>query len=983
MTTLCLFEEDGGGIKLGIQPLAGDLFNRSSIKDLSGCLVNNDLLLQSIHNLTEFEDENRNLVSINYRALDVEELGSVYEGLLELHPVIENIEAANPNQITFLFHEGTERKTTGSYYTRPDLVNELIKSALIPVIKERLKKNAGNKEAQEEALLKLKVCDPAAGSGHMILAAARTIAWELACIRSGESNPAPSVYRTCLREVIQHCVYAVDMNPDAVELCKLSLWLESHNSGKPISFLDHKIRCGNSLVGVTDLSVLKKGIPDDAFSPVTGDDKDICRELKRANASFRRTGQYDLFDSAPADQEIRNFSSDYNDLEKIRQDNLETVKQVRSRYEHFRKDNRWLNDWTACNVWTSAFFYTYNQETKQSVPSTERLQIFMQRPAAGYGPTIGKADSIAVENRFFHWPLEFPDVFSQGGFDVMLGNPPWERIKLQEKEFFSLRDPKIAKEKNASKRKELIKSLKENNPQFFYEYIKALHQSEAESKFIRNSYRFPKSAYGDINTYAIFCELFYSLINKKSRAGLIIPAGIATDNTTKALFSDFVNNQRLVQLIGFENEEMIFPSVHHAFKFCAITLTGDDNKIAQSSFTFFHRNFTSLQDLTRNYKLSKSDFALLNPNTLTCPIFRTVKDYDLTKKIYSKYSIIDFENEPSRNLIKYEFFTLFHMTNDSSLFTKASFDTVPLYEAKMFYHYDHRYATYENATQANLNEGNLPQLDVYSHQNPQKQNVPNFFIKNSDLTPILIRLGYLKKYLLAYRGISNSSSERTLISSILPLYGVGNSAPCINIKEGSVFDYITLLSSLNSICVDYTIKQKFSGNNINFFVIKQIPLPTKNEISPAILNQIIFITIELVFTSWDIKCFADDVWKEADEKLRLLLRTQWDENKTKTGGHKWDPPKWCEIDNDGCPFPPFKWDEDRRAVLKAELDAIYAKLYGLTTDELRYILDPQDVYGPDFPGETFRVLKEKEIRNYGEYRTKRLVMEAWERLNNS
>ena len=221
MATMHLFEEDGGGVELGIQPLAGELFSTASIKDIAGCLLKNHLLLQAIRNLNEFEDENRNLVSINYRALDVEELGSVYEGLLELHPVIENLEASNPGQISFLFHAGTDRKTTGSYYTRPDLVNELIKSALVPVIKERLRLNAGNKEAQIEALLRLKVCDPAAGSGHMILAAARTIAWELACVRSGESNPAPSVFRLSLREVIQHCVYAVDFNPDAVELCKL------------------------------------------------------------------------------------------------------------------------------------------------------------------------------------------------------------------------------------------------------------------------------------------------------------------------------------------------------------------------------------------------------------------------------------------------------------------------------------------------------------------------------------------------------------------------------------------------------------------------------------------------------------------------------------------------------------------------------------------------------------------------------------------
>lgn len=976
MSTLHLFEEDGGGIKLGIQPLAGDLFNRSSIKDLSGCLVNNDLLLQSIRNLTEFEDENRNLVSINYRALDVEELGSVYEGLLELHPVIENIEAANPNQINFLFHEGTERKTTGSYYTRPDLVNELIKSALIPVIKERLKNNAGNKEAQEEALLKLKVCDPAAGSGHMILAAARTIAWELACIRSGESNPAPSVYRTCLREVIQHCVYAVDMNPDAVELCKLSLWLESHNSGKPISFLDHKIRCGNSLVGVTDLSVLTKGIPDNAFNPVTGDNSDICRELKRANASFRRTGQYDLFDTAPADQEVRNFSADYNDLEKIRQDNLETVKQVRSRFEHFRKDNRWLNDWTACNIWTSAFFYTYNQETKQSAPSTERLQIFKQKPAAGYGPTIGKANALAMENRFFHWPLEFPDVFTQGGFDVMLGNPPWERIKLQEQEFFANRDPKIANARTASERKKLIESLQFTDPMLYQDFIKACHDAESSSKFIREGGRFELTARGDLNTYAIFAELFFRNIGSTGSASIILPTGIATDSTTSLFFSYLLEAGRVISLYDFVNEKMLFPAVLHNFHFSLFTISGKGIKNRISDFSFNNQLIEHLQQEIRHFSLKYSEIEIINPETNNLPVFNSKYDADLVKKIYSKNKVICSKDNDAWDI---NFFSMFHLTSDSHLFKSENLNNnnLPLYEGKMFYQYDHRYASYNEDSDVRLHM--LPKTELASYLNPLFRIKSSFFIdKKITLERIQEKIKY--NWYFAFRSISSGQLERTILSTILPLTAAGNTLTIIILSQGSSLDYSILLSALNSFPFDYIARQKLSGASLNNYKIRQLVLPSKDIVvqNSSIITQKV---IELIYSSWDIKSFADDVWKESDERLKSLIRKQWEENKAETGGHKWDPPEWCEIDNKGCPLPPFKWDDDRRAVLKAELDAIYARLYGLTTDELRYILDPQDVYGPDFPGETFRVLKEKEIRNYGEYRTKRLVMEAWERLN--
>jgi len=467
--TFQLFEEGGKGRRLGIEPLAGDLFNESAIRNLENSLISNQLLLECVRNLNEFTDDSNNLVPINYRSLDVEELGSVYEGLLELHPVIENIEATNPAQINFTFHEGTDRKTTGSYYTRPDLVHELIKSALIPVIEERLKEHAGNKDAQANALLKLKVCDAAAGSGHMLLAAARTIAWYLARVITGEENPAPTVYRKCLRDVIQHCIYAVDMNPDAVELCKLALWLESHNSGKPLSFLDHKIRNGNSLVGVTDLSVLQKGIPDEAFNAVTGDDKAVCKELKKLNCDYNKRGLGSLFEQDFIKKESKEFSESYHELEDINQDDVESVNKVRGKFEKLRNNNSWYKDWRACNLWTAAFFFNYTPENKDSAPTSERLAKFLSNPAAAYAPMVGKADAMAVENKFFHWVLEFPDVFEQGGFDLILGNPPWERIKLQQQEFFATRDSAIANAVNSAVRNKMISEIRQSKPDLFKE----------------------------------------------------------------------------------------------------------------------------------------------------------------------------------------------------------------------------------------------------------------------------------------------------------------------------------------------------------------------------------------------------------------------------------------------------------------------------------------------------------------------------------
>lgn len=989
--TFQLFEAGGNGKKLGLQPLDGDLFSSNAIQDLQECLISNKLLLECVRNMNEFRDEKKNLVNINYRSLDVEELGSVYEGLLELHPVIENIEASNTAHINFTFHEGTDRKTTGSYYTRPELVNELIKSALIPVIEDRLKEHTGNKVAQSKALLKLKVCDAAAGSGHMLLAAARTIAWYLARVQSGEENPAPSVYRSCLREVIQHCIYAVDFNPDAVELCKLALWLEGHNSGKPLSFLDHKIRNGNSLVGVIDLNVLQKGIPDDAFNPVTGDDKKVCQELKKENAKYNKTkqGTFDFEQNNKIDTTA--ITGDYKELENIKQDDVEGVKQVKTKFDKLRSNHAWFNDWRACNLWTAAFFWNYTEENKQAAPNSERLTKYLSNPANAYGPMIGKADALSIEHKFFHWPLEFPDVFEQGGFDVILGNPPWERIKLQQQEFFATRDVAIANAPNAAARNRLINSLPQTNPELFKEFDKAMHTADSTGKFLRESGRCLLTAVGDINTYSIFSELTSILVNENGRTGIIVPTGIATDDNNKGFFGAIVEDNRLASLFDFENREAIFQSVHRSYKFCLLTISGTNIGNQKARFGFFLTRVEHLQDDIRLFSLSKDDFLRLNPNTKTCPVFRTRVDAELTTKIYQRVPVL-INEETGENPWGVSFMRMFDMSNDSHLFrTREQLEAegfvvwsnqmkrgeeiwLPLYESKMIWHYDHRFGSYEGVESRTSTQTPTPTLEQY--QNPNHKILPWYWVEKNTV------FGKMNEnFVIGFRRITNNTNERTFVSSLLPKNGFGDNTFLMFSKEKSI-NQLLLNGSLSSIPFDFVCRQKLAGMNMNFFYVNQFPIISPMQIDFKTKSQILHKIIELTYTSWDIKAVADDVWKEADVEFRTAIQQQWEDNQVATGGHKWAPPEWCQIDPEGCSLPPFKWDEERRAVLKAELDAIYAKLYGLTTEELRYILDPQDVYGPDFPGETFRVLKEKEIRNFGEYRTRRLVLEAWERLNN-
>ncbi len=972
-----LFDIGSTGIALGIKPLGGDLFNLDLIADLIRSKMSNKLLLECIKNLNEFRDEQNNLVPINYRSLDVEELGSVYEGLLDLHPVIEQIDSGHPDDVNFTFHGGTDRKTTGSYYTRPELVNELIKSALIPVIEQRLKE-ASNKEEQIKALLSLKVCDPAAGSGHMMLAAARTIAWYLARIESEEDNPTPSVFRKCLREVIQHCIYAVDMNPDAVELCKLAFWLESHNSGKPLSFLDHKIKNGNSLVGVTDLSVLSRPLPDEAFNPVTGDDREVCRELKRRNIAFRRSPQTDLFSSFGESIRIDTTSSvqTLNEIEWTSQDTLEGVEAIRNRFKKLRANL--YHEENACNIWASAFFKTYSSIDDNTNPTSERLVQFFTSPSQ-YGQLVGSSRALAIEHKFFHWPIEFPEVYAQGGFDAIIGNPPWDIVELSEKEYFLNIDKRIAEAESAKQRKRLIQELINTKPDLYFQFNKKKHDTDCQRKYLQESDRFPESSKGRINLYPLFLENNISLIRENCRCGLIVPSDIAMGAYNADLFSKIIEENRLISFFDFENTQNLFPDVDSRYRFCLITLKSKNSKSSKIELMYQGRNVEDLLNPIKRITLTIDDLKLFSPNTYAPPIFQNLHDFAISKKIYSKYGILN-NHETSNNKWNVSIRRMLSLSDGTELFIKSydlnnreldELEWTRLYSGKSIHQFDHRYGTFNNKIWSST------KLD--EHVNSEFCIETEYYAKSKE---VLKRTSTQlpRSFLIGYRDVTNSTNERTCIASFIPRVGCDSHCRNIYFENSSNLNISCFIGNLNSIPFDYFVRQKVIGTGLGSGTFEQLPVLPPTIFTTDVINVIIPKLIELVYSAWDIKNYADAIWGEIDENLKNLLRTKFEENNNSTGGHKWNPPNWCEIKPDGCPLPPFKWNEDRRAVLKAELDAIYAHLYGLTTEELRYILDPQDVYGPDFPGETFRVLKEKEIRQYGEYRTKRLVMEAWERM---
>jgi len=554
----------------------------------------------------------------------------------------------------------------------------------------------------------------------------------------------------------------------------------------------------------------------------------------------------------------------------------------------------------------------------------------------GLKEVIEAAEKLAEEKRFFHWELEFPEVFEEGGFDCILGNPPWEQLQLAEKEFFASRDPEIANAKTSAARKKLIEKLSETNPKLAEEWEQAKHFADAETKFIRESGRYPLTATGKINTYAVFAETDRNLVGNLGRSGVIVPTGIATDDTCKQFFGDLIKTQNLVSLYDFENRKKLFSEVDSRMKFSLVTTAR--NTIKQVDFSFFLADPKQANNPDYVFQLSPKDIALINPNTLTCPVFRTSADAELTKKIYQRVPVL--ENEKQRKNPWGITFRqgLFNMSSDSNLFIskekleEVNHSVLPLYEAKMFHQFDHRWASYEGEKSR--------EISLDKKRDPNYQVKPRYWVDKVEVENRLAEK-WDKEWLLAFRDITNATNERTAIFSLLPKLAVGHTAPIFFSPEDSI-KITCFLANLNSFVVDFITRNKIGGTHLTFSVLRQLPVIPPENYTQKDIDYISSRVLELVYTAYDMKPFAEDMSYDGE---------------------------------------PFIWDEQRRAKIRAELDAYYAKLYGLTRDELRYILDPKDVYGEDFPSETFRVLKNNEIKKYGEYRTQRLVLAAWDMLD--
>jgi hypothetical protein len=921
---------EGGVPELAI-PGIGGIFETGALDEpLAGARLSNEALLSAIRALALVRARDGGpLRRVDFGNLGAEELGSVYESLLELIPHYD----PDKRDYTLTVLPGNERKESGSYYTPTSLVECLLDSALDPLLDEATAK--GTPEQKVAALLDLTVCDPACGSGHFLVAAARRIAKRIAAEETGEAEPPEPEIRRALRHVVGRCIYGVDINPMAAELAKVSLWLEALEPGKPLSYLDQNIRVGNSLLGVTP-ALLADGLPDVAFTAIEGDDKKVCSALKKQNA-MERQGQHDLFSQSGIPVSNAVLAKQASTIATTLPDNLEDlhIHQQREAEALAASKERRIQKLLA-DAWCAAFVQPKTEETRTTAITQAVIENFAADDA---NLSLAAAEKLVAdltrEYRFFHWHVELPHIFRvdasspqgwDGGFTCVIGNPPWERVKLQEQEFFSSRNPDIANAPNAAARKKLIAALPDTDPALYQAFQAELRKASGWSHFLRQSERYKKTGQGDVNTYAVFAETARTIIASRGRSGLVLPTGIATDATTAPFFKDLILTDSLVSFLDFENEAFLLSrAVHHSVRFCLLTVCGYATRVNQADFAFSTRYMRDLPE--RRFRMPPTEILLVNPNTGTTPVFRSRRDAVITIGIYKRVPIL-WREDPDENAWGLSFLRMFDMANDAGLFhTTAERDQLPLYEAKLVHHFDHRYGTYEGQTEAQANMGTVPRLTPEQQDDPTFAIQPRYWVDRKEVDTRLAKRGWGKEWFIGWRDICRSSDERTLICSALPR----TATPDTMLLMLPAQDPDLLQATLSSLVFDYVVRQKSSGTHLKYFTVKQLPVLPPNSYGDW-ADWIRDRVLELTYTAWGMEPFARD------------------------------------LGDDG---PPFRWDEDRRFRMRAELDALYFHLYGIPRDDVDYIM------------ETFPIVKRKDIQAHGTYRTKEAVLHTYDAMANA
>ena len=982
---------DKGDASIGLPPYNGGLFASTATPLLENVRLSDAVIADIIHDLSHSESAGEHHF-VNYRDMSVQQLGSLYERLLEREPVRaeDGSVSVRPNPYA--------RKDSGSFYTPQELVDLIVEQTLKPLAEERLQAFEERAELLKSdrrskierhaklvkldpavAVLNLKVLDPAMGSGHFLVTAvdflsdyiahlveyvpavpewlngeyASPLVERIAAIRSDILNRATESgwvideaqftdQAIIRRMVLKRCIYGVDKNPLTVELAKVSLWLHSFTVGAPLSFLDHHLRCGDSLLGLRI--------------------KDSNEELYRLGALFVSSAIQGAENAATGMQLIEEMSD--TDISEVQQsiDLFSGVEETTSVLRGFL-------DFVCGLRWLTAGL-SKSERTKIELPLNQVLeadpdnayQLLSRGPGSAqekttpFGMLWNKAVSIARREGFLHWQVAFPGVWkrwqdqqSEGGFDAIIGNPPWDRIKLQEVEWFATRSPDIARLPTAAQRKNAIRMLREQGDPLADEFDTAKTRADELGKMIRKSDHYPLLSGGDINLYSLFIERAMNLIKPGGMIGLLTPSGIYADMTAARFFRSVSTNGKIAGLFDFENRRLgtglppFFIDVDSRFKFCALIFGGEERTFAETRCGFFLDGTSTINDPERCFPLSPEDFARVNPNTGTAPIFRTRRDAEITRRIYERHPVlVDRSGNEEHRAWPIRYVRMFDMTNDSLLFrtrkqleenegaypiggnrfNSPTGEWVPLYEGKMVQAFDHRAASVV-VNPANLNRPAQPVSATFEQrQEPNWLPAPQFWVLASKCSWLAEQT-----WVLGFKEITASTNIRTFIAALFPTVGFGNKVPILK-PDTVVRNEWLLVANFNAIVFDYTARQKVQGQTLNLFIIEQLPVIATGDYSKRFGDATAYGLIRdhvlrLTYTSHDMGPFAGD------------------------------------LGYDGAPFP---WDEEERRHLRARLDALYFHLYGLSREVASYVMD------------TFPIVRKEDEAKFGRYRTRDLIL---------
>ncbi|MCA3277064.1 MAG: restriction endonuclease [Roseomonas sp.] len=1016
---------DVGDASLGLPPYNGGLFSASAAPLLGRARLPDATMGDLLDDLSrEGAAGARRL--INFRDLSVQQLGSIYERLLEFDVVAEG--AGVTTRLNAF-----ARKNSGSYYTPEELVRLIIRRTIGPLLDERRSafREAALRLASDhrprdqrladlrrhdpaEAFLSLRVLDPAMGSGHFLVSLVDWLTDETLAaqqeaaglVKWGDYTSPLSVKIDSIRGhiraqaaangwevrdehlddrhlvrriVLKRVIYGADLNPMAVELAKLSLWLHSFTVGAPLSFLDHHLRAGDSLFGEFVQPVLEELSERYGILPPA----DVLTQASRAAGAMANIETLSDADIAEVTQSKVFFDA----ME-------EQTRRLQAFLDLWHAD-RWLdtgdklNAIARGNLLSGAYgdpVLLANGEAPLAPPGPEAADIRLGKnkriPASEAfreaSESFAKAQALSRDCHFLHWELAFPGVWTgwearrtAGGFDAIIGNPPWDRMKLQEVEWFAARAPEVARQQRASDRKKLVAAIQKAGGDLAAEYERAAWMAEAGARVARECGAYPLLSGGDANLYALFVERALRLVKAEGIVGLLVPSGIAADKGAAPFFRSVATTGRLGALFDFENRrtraglDPFFPDVDSRFKFTALIAGGAARRFDAAACAFFAQNADEAE--ASGLALTPEDFAAVNPNTGTAPVFRGPRDAAITLAVYRRVPVlVDQRPTPPARIWPVRYATMFHMTNDSDKFLteaelqkagayrvapnrwkKGAAEWAPLMVGRSIHIFDHRAAAVvENPESIHNPFSSAPTSDA-EHQDPVHCPRPQFWVETSEI-PWPAGLGAA----IAFRDIARPTDVRTVIAAAVPFAAVGNTLPLLfpllpdepkndaSAREAwlAECDAILaiyrrgaplLLANLNALPLDYIARQKVQSTHLNFYIVEQLPIlpleafarPIGATTAEAMVRDHV---LRLSYTAHDLKPFAEDL------------------------GHQ---------------GAPFAWDAEERLHLRARLDALFFLLYGLNRDDAACILS------------TFPIIqREEEAQFAGRFRSRDLIL---------